>query len=229
MISPLEISLLLAEHNPFHSDFQLDLFITQRAGGTPWGQYTQALREFAQRWEGIKLDHLTIERLRLDLDDLRVQRCPHFPWTATAARWRRRQALHLVEKRMALEGAERLAVAREREARRFFGQAVALRAAVLRGRELTPALRRELDHEQWVHRARVDAAVDLITRAELSAGTGILLDGLPQQDRDAIIGEIRKDPSALPNWWRSHSFPLPPFEVPELPAPPTVPLRELPA
>ena len=51
-----QLNELLKDHQPFHSEFQMDHFITIRAGGTPWGMYRQALRELDSRKSAL-LEH----------------------------------------------------------------------------------------------------------------------------------------------------------------------------
>ena len=45
----MTIDDLLLDHQEFHSDLQMDSFITLRAGGTLYGCYKQALRELSTR------------------------------------------------------------------------------------------------------------------------------------------------------------------------------------
>ena len=45
----MTISELLVDHQEFHSDLQMESFITLRAGGTLYGCYKQALRELSTR------------------------------------------------------------------------------------------------------------------------------------------------------------------------------------
>ncbi len=61
---------LLNDHQIYHSDFQMDNFITIRSGETQHGQYKQALRELFKRYRGLKELYTGRELLQVDIDEL---------------------------------------------------------------------------------------------------------------------------------------------------------------
>ena len=61
---------LLDDHQIYHSDFQMDNFITIRSGETQYGQYKQALRELFKRYRGLKELYTGRELLQVDIDEL---------------------------------------------------------------------------------------------------------------------------------------------------------------
>ena len=49
-----ELAGLLRDHRMFHTEFQMDYFITGRSGETDWGKYRQALRELEKRHRALE-------------------------------------------------------------------------------------------------------------------------------------------------------------------------------
>src|SRR5438445_2833578 len=72
----LPISELLADHQEFHSDLQMDAFITLRSGGTLYGCYKQALRELATRVRALRERYRLRALLDVDLDELAASNPP---------------------------------------------------------------------------------------------------------------------------------------------------------
>jgi hypothetical protein len=66
----MKLNELFADHQLYHSEFQMDNLITLRAGGTLYGQYKQALRELYKRYRGLKQLYGEKELLQVDIDEL---------------------------------------------------------------------------------------------------------------------------------------------------------------
>lgn len=201
------LQALLSDHQPCHSDFQMDRFITGRAGGTVYGQYKQALRELHKRYRGLKDLYAERELCRIDADELAQP-----PKPCETEFDARRNKVKLVQKRLTLDELGRSIAETEREFRRFYAQAAALKGSV---GELTPERRAQLDREMWAHRLRCMAAVDLLTAGRLGPSTIELLQAVPRGWRKAILAEVSDQEGALKAWFLDFESPLPALEVPE--------------
>src|SRR5579863_2272034 len=67
--SMIELSDLLTDHQEFHSDLQMDSFITARSGGTLYGCYKQALRELATRVRALRERYFGRRLLLLEIEE----------------------------------------------------------------------------------------------------------------------------------------------------------------
>ena len=196
---------LLADHQMFHSDFQMDHMITARAGGTPYGQYKQALRELSKRYRGLKDLYSARELLAVDLDELAEPAPP----SATVFDERRRK-IKLVQKRMEADTLDRTVKDTEREFRRFYAQAVALKAVV---GDLTPERRAQLDREMWAHKFKCMAAVELMTAGRLGPGTLELLQATPKAWRAPLMTQVTRDQDSLTQWFLDYETLLPDLQI----------------
>jgi hypothetical protein len=183
---PPDIRSLLADHELFHSDFQMDYLITVRAGGTPYGCYKQALRELYKRWRGLRQAYSDRALLEVDIDEIESQLGNH--WASEFGR--RRAEINLATKRLGIEEADRVIQDTEREFRRFAAQAATLKESI---GDLTPERRAELDREMWRHRLRCMATVDIITRGALGENTVTFLQAAPREWRAPILDEIKAE------------------------------------
>lgn len=200
----IAVDTLLADHQLYHSEFQMDSLITIRAGGTQYGCYKQALRELWKRYRGLSELYSQLELVKIDIDELSVKRSE----TDLA---RRRVAVHLARKRLTLRELEKNVVDTEREFVHFYKQAAALKCAI---GELTEARRAELDREMWEHRIRSSAAIDFITSGRLSATTIENLCSYPSEMRKRLATDLL-DPRCqrkLVEWWLSFSTEIPAIE-----------------
>lgn len=168
------IQELLADHQLYHSELQMDSFITMRSGGTQYGMYKQALRELFKRYRGLKEQYPARELLLLDIADLETTRDT-------------REKVELAKKRMSLDDCNRGIRDTEREFRHFLGQAQALKEVI---GELTPERRNELDIEMWIFKAKESAAIDYITNRGLSKGTIELIQYMPPKIRAELRAEV---------------------------------------
>src|SRR5258708_31035595 len=114
---------LFADHQEFHSDLQMDAFITLRAGGTLYGCYKQALRELDARAMALIQRYEALRLLEIDIRELAASD-PVDPWQAE------RDKIRLATKRVTLLKCEQVIVDTESEFRRFYCQAHSIREAL---------------------------------------------------------------------------------------------------
>ena len=207
------ITNIFADHEHFHSTWQIDNAITAKSGGTLYGCYRQACRETHKRWRGLRDAYYQRRIAELDLADLERQEP-----TERIRLDIQRQRLDLIEGEQVLRDSER-------EFLRFAGQALACRRALgLSDDQTMPReMRERLDAEFWEYQLMCLAAVDFITQGRLSRNVVELLVSVSgemrQRLRAAILDTDAHD--KLVGWYLSHE--------PEMPKPValTMPVREL--
>ncbi len=195
------IDELLADHQLYHSDFQMDYLITVKAGGTTYGQYKQALREVYKRYRGLRDLLAERELAEVDIDEMEHA-------VGLTVFDQRRNAINLRRKRESLDDADRNIRDTERELARFVGQAEALKEHV---GELTPERRAILDAEMWAHRIKSMIAIDLITRGTISETSLTCLNASPPEIRESLLNAMRT-PDAITEWYRGCDARLPHYE-----------------
>jgi hypothetical protein len=207
----IELSDLLIDHQEFHSDLQMDSFITARSGGTLYGCYKQALRELATRVRALRERYFGRRLLLLEIEEHDLAGTP-------------RDLIHAESKRMALRESDSILADTEREFLRFYAQATATRES-LRSQgvrfPLDAATRDRLDREMWVHHLKCRVAVELNTMGRATSVTVELIQALPQPIRESICAEIfcPDAPRHLMEWFMSYDFDLPqPHVIPAMSA-----------
>lgn len=195
-----ELLALLGDHQLFHSDLQMDCFITAKEGGTPYGQYRQALRELHKRYGGLKELYTERELAAIDLDELSQESKP-----SDTEFDERRRKVRAAQARMKLDGLARTVADSEREFRRFYAQAMALKKTV---GELTPGRRRELDLKFWLHRLKTLAALDVLAQGRVGPSVIALWHCLPAELRRSLWAEIQPGREAgLVSWYLNEDSP----------------------
>ena len=197
----MDLKQLLDDHQLYHSSFQMDNFITVRAGETQYGQYKQTLRELFKRYRGLKELYVARELLQVDIDELEMSNATGFV--------KRRNDINLAKHRMDMEDLERNISDTEREFKRFYAQADALKTQV---GKLTPEKRDELDQEMWVHKLKTMVAVDYITKGRIGENALTFIRSIPKKIRKPLLSEI-KDQKALLEWFDNFDIPLPNIQV----------------
>lgn len=188
-INLAELRELMSFHRLYHSPFQIDNFITARAGLTDWGMFRQALREIAGRIDALKnlaaergLAHVEVGRqdrvIESDRDKLDV----------AEARIKRGLAVLRVE---SLELNIRHTA---EEMLRFFAQARALRTRL--PDDLTPAELDRLDREFWCAVLQRRAALEFEADGRISYGTLEGIWSLPLKEREPVLRAV-SDPGKL--------------------------------
>lgn len=169
-----ELAALLKDHQARHSDFQMDYFITQRSGLTPYGCYKQALRELKLRY-GVLRD-LYISRIGLEAEkqiaDEELSLCEHIKQPQTTL-----VRIKVEKCRASLEDNLDVIAETEREFLHFLGQAKALKLIV---GELTPEKRRAYEREFWTEKFEADVEMELKERETgIQKGTQELIRASP--------------------------------------------------
>ena len=202
----IPLAMLLADHQEFHSELQMDAFITLRSGGTLYGCYKQALRELSTRKLALIQRYGHCELLLIDIEELEMP--------SGDPRQARRNRVRAVEKRLMIDECRRVIVDTEREFVRFYEQAVAFREA-LRAQgvkfPLDATTRNRLDSEMWQHQLKCMAAVDFMTSGRLGAQTIGLFQSCPVEMRRRIANDALHSEShaELVDWYLSYDLAIP--------------------
>lgn len=193
---------LLNDHQIYHSDFQMDNFITIRAGETQYGQYKQALRELFKRYRGLKELYIARELLQVDIDEL-TQKHSETDFEI------RRTNINLTKHRMGMEDLKRNIEHTEREFKRFYAQANALKKEI---GELIPEKQNRLDQEMWIHKLKSMVAIDYITKGRIGENALTFIRSTPKEIRKPLLVEI-KDQKTLLDWFDNFDIPLPDIQI----------------
>lgn len=194
---------LLDDHQIYHSDFQMDNFITIRAGETQYGQYKQSLRELFKRYRGLKELYIARELLQVDVDELREKRASGFE--------SKRNVINLAKHRMDMEDLERNIEHTEREFKRFYAQANSLKKEI---GDLTPEKQNKLDQEMWIHKLKSMVAIDYLTKGRIGENALAFMRSIPKGIRIPLLAEI-KDHDKLIVWYENFDTPLPKLQIEE--------------
>lgn len=188
----MDLNELLKDHQLYHSEFQQDNFITVRSGGTEYGQYKQALRELFKRYRGLKELCSEKELLQVDIDELTEKKVKD-------KYEKRRNEIKRTQKIMAMEDLDKNIQDTEREFKRFYQQAAALKEKI---GELTDVKRDILDRDMWEFKVKEMAALDFVSTGRVSRGTYEMLTSFPKKQRLKLAKEIGK-PAELIEWYES--------------------------
>lgn len=200
----MELQKLLNDHQIYHSDFQMDNFITIRSGETQYGQYKQALRELFKRYRGLKELYAGRELLQVDIDELNEKYSDNnFE--------KRRTNINLVKHRMDMEDLERNIEHTEREFKRFYAQANALKKEI---GELTSEKQNELDQEMWLHKLKSMVSIDYLTKGRIGENAIAFIMSLSKDLRIPLLAEI-KNHDELIKWFENYDQPLPELQIEE--------------
>lgn len=175
---------LLADHQRYHSEFQISYFMIASNGLTPYGMYKQCLRELDRRHS--ILCELYGER---ELLEMQLRERWWNPWLRRLSiRLRVGHARRMMQFRQLCENI----TDSERETEQLYEHAVDLKKHV---GELTDERRRELDVEFWQAKLRRNAALDVASGSglgEMSRGTLDLLWSVPLEMRLDALADVRE-------------------------------------
>ena len=204
------VNELLKDHQLYHSDFQIDNFITLRSGGTPYGQYKQALRELDKRKRGLKGLYAEKALLQVDIDELNAK----LEYAKDSFETRRNQ-IERSKHIMQMEDLDRNIQDTEREFVRFYSQAASLKEQI---GELTPERRKQLDEEMWAFNLKKLAAMDVVTAGNVQKNTLEIIMAAPVEMRMKTLEALKQvNRKALIDWLeQSHEQA---FEVKQLDVP----------
>lgn len=175
----IQIDGLLADHEKYHSAFQIENFIVGH--GHPWGCYKQALREIEARKSALEdvADEIAAAEVEQEASGIAI--------FARARKVKAIKSRRLERKLAALR--ERRAET-QRELAEFVRIAVALKREI---GELTIAKRREFEAEMWRDKARRMAALDLISLGGLQRQTAEFIASLPRDMRRGVLADLRPE------------------------------------
>lgn len=199
------INELLTDHQEFHSDLQMDSFITLRSGGTLYGCYKQALRELSTRKVAV-IQRLT--QVRLAEVDRRARERP------TKNEFQNERNRIKNEELDAFRQLNEQALSDTlRECAHFYGQVLAIREQMeCDGIEfpLTPEARDRLDREMWEHNLKGRCAVEFISQGRLNGTTVELIQSCPKEIRQRVGACLSPDNQpALIEWFMEYESPAP--------------------
>jgi hypothetical protein len=196
---------LLSDHQIYHSDLQIDSFITTKTGGTKYGMYKQALRELDARVHNLRSLYLQRAAMLESLEKLRKRRGWRW-WFLSPLK----KKLILVQAECSFDDMERNIAEVEREFRRFYAIASSLKDEI---GELTPERRAELDEDLWRHNAKKAAALDIMSTGRVGRSTIEMIQCLPPPMRQGIWGETARS-GELVKWFMDyeHALPVPRIE-----------------
>jgi len=166
---------LLQDHLVFHDNVQMDHFITMMHGGTPYGDYKQALRELNKRFHGLRSNAIEVDLAKNDLDRFRTQ-----AEGTELNRWDRREAhLKALQKVSELEDAEQVRKHMLREFARFYAQAATLKRVL---GDINGNLE-QLQWDQWHYEINRRAALDLLVDGCVGKAVIEMVASLPKDKR----------------------------------------------
>lgn len=207
-ISVEEFKELLKDNQIYHSDFQIDHFITTKAGGTIFGMYCQSLRELDGRYEALKTMIVDIKIAEAEAEELEEwyrQGDSQIPKSHRTEIHR----LNALKKRMAIEGMERSLHHKIREFVRFYYQARRLKQEI---GELGPTKRARLEKETWLYKLRLHAYIDIVSSNRVSNVVFENILSLDEIDRRELINDIEV-PERLIEFFDKNKIELPSYEV----------------
>jgi hypothetical protein len=202
----IPVDELLADHQEYHSELQMDAFITLRAGGTLYGCYKQALRELNSR----KLAVIQ-RRTQMQLADLERRQRARSTVSEYVAE---RNKIKNEESNAVRSFAEQALADTERELRHFQGQGSAIRE-LLESRGVTFPLdaetRHRLDCEMWEHRLKCMAAIDYMHSGRLERSTIEFLQAVPPTARRRLAVMIldASRHTELVEWYMGYESEMP--------------------
>lgn len=183
----MPVDQLLRDHQPLHSDLQIEAWILTEGNWTDWGRYQQALRELHGRRAAIESLSRETDLALLDLRALERRR-PLFG-RDRRERWR----IRVEAQQCKVRDLFATVIDTQREFERFHQLAAELKASL---GEITPARRRELDRETWMTRIRYMAAIDFQFHGRMSPALVRMVAALPPELRHAAL-ETARDPAKL--------------------------------
>jgi len=195
---------LFKDHQLYHSELQQDYFITTKAGGTPYGMYKQSLRELHKRYRGLKQLYAEKELLQIDIDELAVKK-------SRDKFERRRVKINHAQKIMSMEEMDLNIQETEREFKRFYMQATALKRQI---GELTPEKQNKLDADMWEYKFKEQIAIDFICNGRIQHNTLENIMCLPIGRRERLLYFVRPEhQDELITWYETKQ--PEPLELPE--------------
>ena len=168
---------LMKDYEPGMSDFQDDHFVTKRGGGTPYGQYKQALREIGSRIPTLRSSYYEREELLLDIEELEKSNELEG----------RRKEIQLGRLRGKLVDAEIMLNQTCKDFKRFLSHAFHLKKEI---GELTPEKKYRLEQELWEYRVREQISIQLASEGRILNTTLEIISALPQEIKQRVMEDL---------------------------------------
>jgi hypothetical protein len=171
-----KVEKLLDDFQPEHSQFQIENFII----GTHkhiWEQYKQALRELDARHNSMVNSHAAIEQIKAETKKKPSWLARIFGQSTTGDPER----LAELEKKYA---------SKSREYDAFYKIAKDLKDQI---GDVTEGQRRELEMESWIYKAKMTAAIDLLSIGGLQRPTVEFIIKFPVDIRKQILNDLKPE------------------------------------
>lgn len=205
---------LLSLNQRYHSEFQMDSFITVQSGyGHPFGMFRQAVRELHSRTVGLRdgyrqlqEEELDLQELELNLEDLRFR-----IMSAGTEEQKQHARLGIEESRLEIQVKRKKDAVvnleidlrhREREFRRFFSQAIHLRGQL--GDLSDPDYLRRCDEDYWYTRLRSKIAIDTLREGMPSINTLEIVYHTSGKVREELMRDV-ENPDRAVLWWKGRA------------------------
>ena len=192
----MNLDALLDDEQLFHSTYQLTHFIVGK-GGTPYGQYKQAVRELSQRVGALR--GLFVRGKQMELRAKKLALAMSENPTCDEDRLKHEE-LHLEQSqetwnRCSLEQSIKDTY---REFTVLFELAASLKEQI---GTLTDEVREELEANQWKYNTQFHIAMDMISHGAVSKQTWSLIMSLASEDRAELIQPAGTQPiEYFRNW-----------------------------
>jgi hypothetical protein len=170
-----KVEKLLVDFQPEHSQFQIENFIIG-AHKHIWEQYKQALRELDARHDSMVNSYAAIEQIKVEMKES--------SWFARLFRPSKNgdpKRLNELEKKYE---------SKSREYEAFYKIAQDLKDQI---GEITEDRRRKFEMESWVHKARMTAAIDLLSIGGLQRPTVEFIIKFPVEIRKQILNDLKPE------------------------------------
>jgi hypothetical protein len=185
----MNLSELLKDYEPLHSNFQLERLVLVRNGQTLYGCFKQVLRELAARIP-VVLEACNRVICRIQQNDLAISES--------------HQVYRLVEIYIVRDQMREFCI--------LYNYAVALKYAL---GDLTPSRKSELECDYWIHHAKSAIARDFISEGRLTPATLELLHAFPNNMRSQVLQYVTNplQHEAIIAWYLNYELQLPLPEI----------------
>ncbi len=183
------VDSILQDHQLYHSEFQIDHFVTARGGDHhPWGMYVQCLRELHARRTTLKDAETVIAQNEVNIEETRWK-LRKWAWFQKAKFEKRRTVIKLDTLLRARVSFQKNLEEIYRELNRFLEQAQALRKRL--GGSITLDQRKKLDQDYWLHRLQLQVSVSILTKGTTPVDIIEMMPGLPSEVRIPLMEFIQ--------------------------------------
>jgi hypothetical protein len=205
---------LLDDHQFGMSKFQDNYFVTQRAGGTLYGQYKQSLRELFTRFTILREDFFNYEIEKIEIEKLQNS----LNSGEIENKYEKKIVdLNIRKRIIGLYEKERYLEETKREFFNFYRQAVHLKGLI---GDLSQEKRDKLDRDMFIWRTKATAAIDYLMRGRISNETFNMIMSYPKDIKDKLLTELRPENSEkLSEWYLNHDEYYIPDDLSHIPIP----------